>query len=61
MKYARETLTAVICFVSFLVGVAMVTEGGIYVFLIFDYYAASGMVLLLFWDDIQSCPEFQCH
>ena len=48
MKYARETLTAVICIFHFVLGLAMVTEGGIYVFLIFDYYAASGMVLLLF-------------
>ena len=47
-RHAREKLTAAICLASFLMGVAMVTEGGIYVFLIFDYYAASGMVLLLF-------------
>ena len=48
IKYAREILTAIICLFHFVLGLAMVTEGGIYVFLIFDYYAASGMVLLLF-------------
>ena len=48
MRYAREILTVLICFAHFVLGLVMVTEGGIYVFLIFDYYVASGMVLFLF-------------
>lgn len=46
--HRRKILLLSICVVSFLIGLVMVTEGGLYIFQLFDYYACSGMTLLLF-------------
>ncbi|XP_054883007.1 solute carrier family 6 member 22, tandem duplicate 2 isoform X1 [Poeciliopsis prolifica] len=42
----RRLLLLTICAAGFLAGLVMVTEGGLYVFQLFDYYACSGMTLL---------------
>ncbi|KAK5617655.1 hypothetical protein CRENBAI_002171 [Crenichthys baileyi] len=44
----RRLLLLTICTGCFLVGLVMVTEGGLYVFQLFDFYACSGMTLLFF-------------
>ncbi|XP_029309657.1 sodium- and chloride-dependent GABA transporter 2-like [Cottoperca gobio] len=46
--HRRKLLLLVICGVSLLIGLSMVTEGGLYVFQLFDYYACSGIPLILF-------------
>uniref|UniRef100_A0A3Q2QQB8 Transporter n=1 Tax=Fundulus heteroclitus TaxID=8078 RepID=A0A3Q2QQB8_FUNHE len=46
--HRRKILLLFICVFSFFIGLFMVTEGGLYIFQVFDYYACSGMTLLLF-------------
>ncbi|KAK9514745.1 hypothetical protein VZT92_025437 [Zoarces viviparus] len=48
----REVVAAICCFICFLIDISMVTEGGMYVFQLFDYYSASGITLLwqAFWE-----------
>ncbi|XP_058259926.1 sodium- and chloride-dependent GABA transporter 2-like isoform X2 [Hemibagrus wyckioides] len=48
LGYRRELTLLFICVGSFLIGLVMVTEGGLYIFQLFDYYCCSGMTLLLF-------------
>ncbi|XP_032369676.1 sodium- and chloride-dependent GABA transporter 2 isoform X2 [Etheostoma spectabile] len=52
--HRRKLLLLAISVVSFFIGLVMVTEGGLYIFQLFDYYACSGMTLLLF-ATLQSC------
>ncbi|XP_029537521.1 sodium- and chloride-dependent GABA transporter 2-like isoform X2 [Oncorhynchus nerka] len=46
--HRRKILLLIISVGSFFIGLVMVTEGGLYIFQLFDYYACSGMTLLLF-------------
>nr|XP_033782604.1 sodium- and chloride-dependent creatine transporter 1-like [Geotrypetes seraphini] len=48
----REITAALCCLVCFIIDLSMVTEGGMYVFQLFDYYSASGITLLwqAFWE-----------
>uniref|UniRef100_A0A672Z321 Transporter n=1 Tax=Sphaeramia orbicularis TaxID=375764 RepID=A0A672Z321_9TELE len=46
--HRRKLLLLAISVGSFFIGLVMVTEGGLYIFQLFDYYACSGMTLLLF-------------
>ncbi|XP_068170539.1 solute carrier family 6 member 22, tandem duplicate 1 [Antennarius striatus] len=46
--HRRKLLLLAISIFCFSIGLVMVTEGGLYIFQLFDYYACSGMALLLF-------------
>ncbi|KAM4711107.1 LOW QUALITY PROTEIN: sodium- and chloride-dependent GABA transporter 2-like [Anableps anableps] len=45
--YRRELLLLFVCVVCFLIGLVMVTPGGLYVFQIYDHFSCSGASLLL--------------
>uniref|UniRef100_A0A8C5RGW8 Transporter n=1 Tax=Laticauda laticaudata TaxID=8630 RepID=A0A8C5RGW8_LATLA len=51
-RFQREIAVAIFCFICFFIELSMVTEGGMYVFQLFDYYSASGTTLLwqAFWE-----------
>nr|XP_061795531.1 sodium- and chloride-dependent GABA transporter 3-like [Nerophis lumbriciformis] len=46
--HQRKLLLLGLCGISFCVGFCMVTEGGLYVFQLFDYYACTGIPLIAF-------------
>ncbi|XP_069111135.1 sodium- and chloride-dependent creatine transporter 1-like [Argopecten irradians] len=50
----RMLLLGAYCLLNFLLGLSLVSRGGMYIFQLFDYYSASGMVLLwsVFWEVI---------
>ncbi|MEE6505811.1 hypothetical protein FKM82_005658 [Ascaphus truei] len=52
-RFQREVAVAICCAVMFLIDLSMLTEGGMYVFQLFDYYSASGMTLL--WQAFWQC------
>ncbi|XP_025088321.1 sodium- and chloride-dependent taurine transporter-like [Pomacea canaliculata] len=45
--HRKEIFTAFACIVMFLIGLSMVTKGGMYVFQLFDYYSGSRIILLV--------------
>ncbi|KAJ1057844.1 hypothetical protein K5549_013626 [Capra hircus] len=51
-RFQREISVALCCTICFVIDLSMVTDGGMYVFQLFDYYSASGTTLLwqAFWE-----------
>uniref|UniRef100_A0A3P8WU48 Transporter n=1 Tax=Cynoglossus semilaevis TaxID=244447 RepID=A0A3P8WU48_CYNSE len=51
--YQREIAVGICCSLCFVIALPMVTQGGMYVFQLFDYYSASGITLL--WQAFREC------
>ncbi|XP_041356897.1 sodium- and chloride-dependent taurine transporter-like [Gigantopelta aegis] len=45
--YRKEIFIGCVCILNFFIGLAMVTNGGMYVFQLFDYYSGSRIILLV--------------
>ncbi|XP_064636559.1 sodium- and chloride-dependent taurine transporter-like [Lineus longissimus] len=45
--HRKEVFIGITCLVKFFIGLSMVTNGGMYVFQLFDYYAGSKIILLI--------------
>lgn len=46
-KWGREIFVAILCVISFFIGLPMATNGGMYIFQIFDYYSQARIVLVI--------------